>query len=228
MHQSSLSKHNRVSFESLQQPSWEPQGRLTVLEEKMRYWFTRRCPAALDASISFGTHLSMPAVSLHKFFWCLAAAQPCLANVLLSFVKDLEPHDLAARLMVRGQQHCCLTWLKTKSLAQDASYRKQNHAAAGQRTMESADPSTTRLLAFERGTFSLIDELNGLGEGGIPDLREQLASDNKECSEKIKRLLHQHYRAFISASKVSKSHCFAFSRFYCSHSERLSPVKLIS
>ena len=115
----------------------------------------------------------------------------------------------------------------TISSPEDASHRKQHISVAGQRTIESADPGTTRLLAFERGTFSLIDELNGLGEGGIPDLREQLASDNKECSEKIKRLLHQHYRAFISASKVNKSHCLAFSHFCCSHNDSL-PVKLIS
>ena len=76
-------------------------------------------------------------------------------------------------------------------------------AVLGQRDTEGAGQGSDRLLAFERGTFSLINELNGLGEGGIPDLREQLSSDNKECSEKIKRLLHQHYRAFISASKVT-------------------------
>ena len=75
-------------------------------------------------------------------------------------------------------------------------------AFVGQGDWESTGQGSDRLLAFERGTFSLIEELNGLGEGGIPDLREQLSSDNKECSEKIKRLLHQHYRAFISASKV--------------------------
>ena len=74
---------------------------------------------------------------------------------------------------------------------------------AGQRASEVAGQGSDRLSAFERGTFSLIDELNGMGEGAIPDLREQLAADNKECSEKIKRLLHQHYRAFISASKVT-------------------------
>jgi len=59
-----------------------------------------------------------------------------------------------------------------------------------------------RLAAFERGTFDLGEELKGLGEKGINDLREQLSEANKECSEKIKRLLHQHYQAFISASKV--------------------------
>lgn len=65
--------------------------------------------------------------------------------------------------------------------------------------------TNNRLLAFERGTFNLIEELEDLGQGGVQKLREQLASDDKECSEKIKRLLHQHYQAFISASKVCLS-----------------------
>ncbi len=59
-----------------------------------------------------------------------------------------------------------------------------------------------RLAAFEGGTFDLGEELKGLGEKGINELREQLSDANKECSEKIKRLLHQHYQAFISASKA--------------------------
>ena len=59
-----------------------------------------------------------------------------------------------------------------------------------------------QLSAFEHGSFSLEDEISGLDERGIHDLREQLAFTKRECTEKIKRLLHQHYPAFISASKV--------------------------
>lgn len=60
-----------------------------------------------------------------------------------------------------------------------------------------------QLTAFERGSFSLDREIRGLDERGINNLREQLAISKRECTEKIKRLLHQHYPAFISASKVS-------------------------
>lgn len=75
-------------------------------------------------------------------------------------------------------------------------------SAGFRRSIDVSEHGSDRLIAFERGNFSLLDELKSLGEGGIQDLQEQLSSDNKECSEKIKRLLHQHYRAFISASKV--------------------------
>lgn len=87
---------------------------------------------------------------------------------------------------------------------------------AGQRTAEAVNHASDRLVAFERGTYNLNEELSRLSESGINDLREQLSADNKECSEKIKTLLHQHYRAFISASKVKASILWVGSwRFSC-------------
>lgn len=45
-------------------------------------------------------------------------------------------------------------------------------------------------------------EISGLDQRGMVELREQLLITKRECNEKIKHLLHQHYPALISASKV--------------------------
>ena len=76
--------------------------------------------------------------------------------------------------------------------------------AAG-RANDGAEDLTGQLAAFEHGTFQLEQELQGLDERGIDELRGKLAAAKQECSEKIKKLLHQHYPAFISASKVSRT-----------------------
>ena len=58
-------------------------------------------------------------------------------------------------------------------------------------------------MAFENDTYSLEDDLKALDKDGIMKVRMQLSTANRESGEKIEQLLHQHYQAFISASKVS-------------------------
>lgn len=67
----------------------------------------------------------------------------------------------------------------------------------------SQDALAARTLAFETGTYSLAEDMEGLDKDGIMRLRVQLAAAARESGEKIEHLLHQYYPAFISASKVS-------------------------
>ena len=64
------------------------------------------------------------------------------------------------------------------------------------------DDMANRAMAFEHGTYKLEDDLRGLDKEGIMRVRVQLSTAARESGEKIEQLLHQHYQAFISASKV--------------------------
>lgn len=60
-----------------------------------------------------------------------------------------------------------------------------------------------RATAFEENTYNLWNDVRYLDKEGIIRLRLQLSAAARESGAKIEHLLHQHYPAFISASKVS-------------------------
>ena len=76
---------------------------------------------------------------------------------------------------------------------------------AGLMSDRARDDMANRAMAFEHGTYKLEDDLRGLDKEGIMRVRVQLSTAARESGEKIEQLLHQHYQAFISASKVCGS-----------------------
>lgn len=62
------------------------------------------------------------------------------------------------------------------------------------------------LATIERGSFDLSDRLSSGDVDSLRALREELQAAKRQCSEKIKRLLHADYPAFIAASKVIGCH----------------------
>jgi hypothetical protein len=63
------------------------------------------------------------------------------------------------------------------------------------------------LAAFEAGTVDLDNDLNGLTEKGIDNLRAELAALDGECADELRKAVHANYTHFISASQARARAC---------------------
>ena len=58
------------------------------------------------------------------------------------------------------------------------------------------------LATFESGNFDMEQQVGNLTEKGIEEFRANLAAVDAECTEELRKTVHQNYTHFIVAAQV--------------------------